>query len=122
MIPLEMTPDLIYLMSQIKKINNTNFNTVLLNLYRDGSDSNGWHADNEKELGKNPVIASLSLGESRYFHLKHRTKKNQRFKIKLDHGSLLIMSGLMQHKWLHMIPKTKKILGERINLTYRKLV
>ena len=122
MTPLEMTSDLIYLMSQIKKINNTNFNTVLLNLYRDGSDSNGWHADNERELGKNPVIASLSLGESRYFHLKHRTKKNQRFKIKLDHGSLLIMSGVMQHKWLHMIPKTKKILGERINLTYRKLV
>ena len=120
--PLAMTNDLIYLMTEIKKINNTGFNTVLLNLYRNGSDSNGWHADNEKELGKNPVIASLSLGESRYFHLKHRSKKSQRFKIKLDHGSLLIMSGVMQHKWLHMIPKTKKIMGERINLTYRKLV
>ncbi|MBC91811.1 MAG: alpha-ketoglutarate-dependent dioxygenase AlkB [Flavobacteriaceae bacterium] len=122
MTPLKMTTDLFYLMSLIKEINNTSFNTVLLNLYRDGSDSNGWHADNEKELGKNPVIASLSFGESRYFHLKHRTKKDQRFKIKLEHGSLLIMSGPMQHNWLHMIPKTKKKLDERINLTFRKLV
>ncbi|MBL30180.1 MAG: alpha-ketoglutarate-dependent dioxygenase AlkB [Flavobacteriaceae bacterium] len=120
--PHLMTNELTTLMNQIKKINNTNFNTVLLNLYRDGSDSNGWHADNEKELGKNPVIASVSLGQPRYFHIKHRKQKNHRFKLRLDHGSLLIMAGSMQHDWLHMIPKTKRILNERINLTYRKLI
>ena len=64
---------------------------LLLNLYRNGKDSNGWHADNETELGINPIIASISLGEERFFHLKHRKYKEQRLKIKLKHGSLLIM-------------------------------
>ena len=95
------------------------FTTCLLNLYRDGSDSNGWHADNEKELGTNPIIASISLGEERYFHLKHRTKKELKHKILLEHGSLLIMKGETQEHWLHQIPKTKKPIKERINLTYR---
>ena len=95
------------------------FNSVLLNFYRDGNDSNGWHADNEKELGNNPVIASISLGEERPFHFKHRTIKEQRHKILLKHGSLLIMKGEMQHYWLHQIAKTKKQISERINLTYR---
>ncbi|TCK66785.1 alkylated DNA repair dioxygenase AlkB [Winogradskyella wandonensis] len=98
------------------------FNTVLLNLYRNGNDSNGWHADNEKELGKNPVIASLTIGEERPFHFKHRKFKEERHKLILKHGSLLIMKGAMQHHWLHQIAKTKKAIGERINLTFRKLV
>jgi len=98
------------------------FNTLLLNLYRDGSDSNGWHADNEKELGQNPVIASVSLGEARPFHFKHKNIKAQRHKLQLGHGSLLVMSGTMQHFWLHQIAKTKKIIGPRINLTFRTLV
>ena len=97
------------------------FTSVLLNLYRDGNDSNGWHADNEKELGTNPVIASVSFGQERWFHFKHRTKKDQRHKILLASGSLLIMKGEMQHYWVHQIPKTKKVIGERINLTFRTI-
>ena len=93
----------------------------MLNLYRDGKDSNGWHADNEKELGLNPVIGSISLGQERIFHLKHKKNKTDKFKITLQHGSLLIMSGSMQHNWLHQIPKTTKKINDRINLTYRKI-
>jgi alkylated DNA repair dioxygenase AlkB len=94
----------------------------LLNLYRDGQDSNGWHADNEKELGVNPVIASVSLGASRYFHLKHNSDKSQRLKLELTHGSLLLMEGATQHFWKHQIAKTAKKVGPRINLTFRKVL
>ncbi|MCT4630466.1 alpha-ketoglutarate-dependent dioxygenase AlkB, partial [Winogradskyella sp.] len=86
------------------------------------NDSNGWHADNEKELGKNPVIASVSFGEERPFHFKHRTLKNERHKLNLSHGSLLIMKGEMQYYWLHQIAKTKKKIQPRINLTFRRLI
>ncbi len=98
------------------------FNSVLANLYRNGMDSNGWHADNEKELGKNPIIASISLGTERYFHIKHRTKKEKKHKLLLKNGSLLIMHGAMQHHWLHQIAKTKKNIGPRINLTFRYIM
>ena len=121
MYPKPMTPILEELLRSIKKIKKHPFNAVLLNLYRGGQDSNGWHADNEKELGTNPIIASISLGEERFFHLKHRRQKDQRFKLKLKHGSLLIMGGSMQHHWLHQIPKTAKPIKERINLTFRRL-
>lgn len=97
------------------------FNAVLLNLYRDGKDSNGWHADNEKELGTNPIIASLSFGATRPFHLKHISDKSLTKKIMLTHGSLLIMQGTTQHFWKHQIPKTAKPIGPRINLTFREL-
>lgn len=95
------------------------FTTCLANLYRDGSDSNGWHADNEKELGTNPIIASVTLGAERVFHLKHRTKKEAKQKITLQHGSVLLMKGTTQTHWLHKIPKTKKYIDQRINLTFR---
>lgn len=107
---------------QIENVIAENFTTVLLNLYRNGKDSNGWHADNEKELGTNPVIASLSFGEKRYFHLQHNTDKELKLKILLEHGSLLIMKGTTQHFWKHQIPKTAKPIGNRINLTFRKIV
>ena len=97
----------------------TNFTTVLLNRYRNGFDSNGWHADNEKELGTNSIIASLSFGAERSFHLKHNTLREQKIKITLEHGSLLLMKGTTQHFWKHQIPKTTKPVGERINLTFR---
>ena len=95
------------------------FTSCLLNLYRDGSDSNGWHADDEPELGENPIIASISLGASRWFHLKHKKDSSLKSKILLEHGSLLVMRGETQHNWLHQIPKTKKIISPRINLTFR---
>jgi len=117
--PTPFSPVLLEIKSKIEKTLNQTFTTCLLNLYRNGQDSNGWHADNEKELGKNPVIASVSLGAERLFHMKHRTDKTQKLRLNLAHGSLLVMSGSTQHNWLHQIPKTKKNVGERINLTFR---
>ncbi|XLS28215.1 alpha-ketoglutarate-dependent dioxygenase AlkB family protein [Flavobacteriaceae bacterium M23B6Z8] len=119
--PLPFTEDLLRIKKDVEQQCEVTFTTCLLNLYRNGADSNGWHADNEKELGKNPTIASVSFGASRWFHLKHRTQKEERYKIELTHGSLLIMSGATQHFWLHQIPKTKKIVSPRINLTFRVL-
>jgi len=103
----------------VESVADTNFTTVLLNQYRDGKDSNAWHADNEKELGINPVIASLSFGAERIFQLKHNTDKDQKKSIILEHGSLLLMKGTTQHFWKHQIPKTSKPIGPRINLTFR---
>lgn len=103
----------------IESISNVSFTTVLLNYYRNGSDSNGWHADDEKELGTNPIIASVSFGANRTFQLKHHLNKNLKKSIVLEHGSLLIMKGTTQHFWKHQIPKTAKLIGPRINLTFR---
>lgn len=97
------------------------FTTVLLNQYRDGKDSNGWHADNEKELGTNPIIASLSFGAERVFQLKHNAITDAKKSIVLEHGSLLLMKGSTQHFWKHQIPKTAKPIGNRINLTFRSI-
>jgi alkylated DNA repair dioxygenase AlkB len=105
--------------SQVESVSDTNFTTVLLNQYRDGKDSNGWHADNEKELGTNPIIASISFGAERTFQLKHNSDKDQKKSIILEHGSLLLMKGTTQHFWKHQIPKTTKPVGPRINLTFR---
>ncbi|RNC84936.1 MAG: alpha-ketoglutarate-dependent dioxygenase AlkB [Winogradskyella sp.] len=107
---------------RVESIAHHEFNTVLLNLYRNGNDSNGWHSDNEKELGKHPIIASVTFGEERPFHFKHRQLKEQRHKIILKHGSLLIMKGTMQSHWLHQIAKTRKVIEERINLTFRTII
>ena len=95
------------------------FSSVLLNLYRDGSDSVSWHQDDEKELGQNPTIASLSLGEARKFQLKHIHDENLKEALNLTNGSLLVMKGETQHFWKHQIPKTKKKIGQRLNLTFR---
>ena len=106
--------------SKVDNAANTVFNSVLLNLYRNGKDSMGWHSDDEPELGRNPIIASLSFGQKRMFHLKHRFDKElPKVKIQLDHGSLLIMAGSTQHYWHHQIPKTAKKIEPRINLTFR---
>ena len=117
--PITFTPTIFDIKSKIEKRLYSQFTSCLLNLYRNGQDSNGWHADNEKELGLNPLIASLSLGAERVFHMKHRNDKKEKLKINLTNGSLLVMRGKTQHHWLHQIPKTKKKVGERINLTFR---
>ncbi|WP_264510749.1 alpha-ketoglutarate-dependent dioxygenase AlkB family protein [Flavobacterium sp. N1719] len=119
--PHPWTPLLTFLKEEIEAVCEERFTTVLLNLYRNGQDSNGWHADNEKELGRNPVIASLSLGAERMFHLQHNTIKDAKLKINLTSGSLLVMKGTTQHFWKHQIPKTTKPIGPRINLTFRIL-
>lgn len=120
--PEPFTSTLLDIKTKVEDFSYEKFNTLLINLYRDGNDSNGWHADNEKELGKNPVIASVSFGEERPFHFKHRTLKNESYKLNLEHGSLLVMKGEMQHYWLHQIAKTKRQIQPRINLTFRKLI
>ena len=119
MFPKPFTPTLKKIKHKIEDECEIKFTSVLLNLYRDGTDSNGWHSDDEKELGPNPTIASLSLGTQRKFQLKHKQDKSLRFNIILEHGSLLIMKGETQHYWLHQIPKSKKINDPRINLTFR---
>ena len=99
---------------------NLNFNSVLANLYRNGQDYVSWHSDDEKELGKNPTIASVSFGATRRFLLRHRSNKNlETVDLSLGHGSLLIMKGSTQHYWKHQVPKTAKVKTERINLTLR---
>ena len=104
---------------KIEKISKSKFNSVLLNLYRSGSDSVSWHSDDEPELGKNPVIGSMSLGEEREFQMKHKYDRDLKQNILLQHGRFLLMKGKTQHNWLHQIPKSKSIKGERINLTFR---
>jgi alkylated DNA repair dioxygenase AlkB len=98
-----------------------NFNSVLLNLYRDGNDKVSWHADDEPELGTNPTIASVSLGAKRRFDLKHMRDPEQKLQLELSSGSLVVMSGALQHHWLHQIPTQKKINEARINLTFRTI-
>jgi alkylated DNA repair dioxygenase AlkB len=97
------------------------FNSVLLNWYRSGQDAMGWHADDEPELGPEPVIASVSLGATRRFVLKHKTDKRQKAHFDLTHGSLLLMKGRLQHDWLHALPRTAKVSTGRINLTFRQV-
>ena len=97
------------------------FNSCLLNLYHDGSEGMGWHSDDEKTLGLNPVIASVSFGAERIFKLKHR-KSKEVVSVLLEQGSLLIMKGETQHHWVHTMPKTKKVTTPRINLTFRQFV
>ena len=120
--PNPMTKSLKEIETKIQTLCEERFTTVLLNLYRTGKDSNGWHADDERELGINPVIASVSLGAERYFHLKHKNDKTQRLKFALAHGSLLLMEGSTQHHWKHQVAKTAREVGPRINLTFRKVI
>jgi len=106
---------------KIEVVSEVKFTTVLLNLYRNGTDSNGWHSDDEKELGQNPEIASISFGAKRVFQLRSKKDKSQRINIELEHGSLLLMKGTTQHYWQHCIPKSKKVTSPRINLTFRNI-
>jgi alkylated DNA repair dioxygenase AlkB len=97
------------------------FNSLLLNFYRDGSDSIGFHADNEEELGGNPIVPSISLGSTRRFILRHNQTR-ERLHYDLTHGSLLLMAGTTQHHWQHAVPKSDTPVGERINLTFRNIL
>lgn len=97
------------------------FNSVLLNLYRDGNDSMGWHSDNETELGGGPLIASVSLGAPRRFVLRRRDDHRVRREVTPAHGSVLVMSGDLQRHWQHQVPRTRRTVGARINLTFRRI-
>lgn len=120
--PLPFNHRLCQIKTSIEAATGHHFNSLLANLYRSGSDSVGWHSDNEPELGANPVIASLSLGETRRFLLKHRKQpRSKPFEISLHNGDLLVMAGGTQHFWLHQVPKSRLMLSPRINLTFRKI-
>ena len=116
---LAWTQELMAIRRRLETAAAVEFNSVLANLYRDGSDSNGWHADDEVELGDAPVIASVSFGQPRVFQMKHRTDKQQKFKLELPHGSVLMMRGETQKNWLHQIAKSRRSMTARINLTFR---
>lgn len=112
-------PVLLDIRERIESVFAAEFNSVLLNLYRDGADSVSWHADDEPELGRNPVIGSVSFGASRVFQMKHKKRRGLKHSIALEHGSLLLMKGATQHHWVHQVPKSRAVASERINLTYR---
>ncbi len=116
--PNKWNKGLLYIKGEIEKIAKVEFNSVLINWYRDGNDYINWHADDEKELGKNPVIGSVNFGETRDFVIR-KNDKSQTITIPLKHGTLLIMSGEMQHFWQHCLPKRKHSKKVRFNLTFR---
>ena len=115
----EFTDNLLNIKNKIELSTGKRFNSVLANLYRDGQDSVAYHADNEAILGTNPAIASYSLGATRRFLLRHNQAQLETLKINLQHNSLLIMQDELQHHWQHAISKTKRPIGQRINLTFR---
>ncbi len=118
--PLPWAVPLAALRQRLEAALGLTFNSVLANLYRDGADSMGWHSDDEASLGPQPVIASLSLGATRRFVLRHRHRRDlQTLTLPLEHGALLVMAGATQHHWHHAVPKTHRPVGARINLTFR---
>lgn len=120
--PLSWTKNLLDLKQRVEAVARENFNSVLLNYYRDNRDSMGFHSDDEQELGTRPIIASLSLGAERTFVLKHkRNKAAAPFRLKLASGSLLLMKGETQHYWKHGIAKESRPCGPRVNLTFRRI-
>ena len=118
---LPWTEELSWLRQIIEELIGTKFNSCLLNLYHNGNEGMGWHSDDEKSIGKNNTIASLSLGAEREFLLKHKQTKRIA-SVVLEHGSLLIMKDATQANWLHSLPKSKNVTQPRINLTFRKIV
>ncbi|MEL6319061.1 MAG: alpha-ketoglutarate-dependent dioxygenase AlkB [Cyanobacteria bacterium J06626_14] len=117
--PEPWTPALLEVRTRIEDAVEVSFNSVLLNLYRHGRDSMSWHSDDEPELGRNPMIASVSFGEARRFIFRHRQNKALKTEVQLTHGSFLLMAGETQHFWQHAIPKTTRAIAPRINLTFR---
>jgi len=113
---------MIFIKERVEQFSKQNFTTVLANLYRNEKDSNGWHADNERELGRNPIIASVSFGEERKFQLKHIKDTNIKLSLNLNHGSLLVMKEGSQIHYKHQIPKATQPKNTRINVTFRTIL
>ena len=120
--PRPWPPLLAELRDRCAEIAQAPFNSVLANLYRDGADSMDWHSDDEASLGPAPVIASVSLGAPRRFQMRRKDKRGEAICTELGDGDVLVMSGRCQADWLHRVPKTKKPVGPRINLTFRNVV
>lgn len=122
--PTPWTPLVAAMRRTVEQAAAASFNSVLINLYRDGSDYMGWHCDDERELGQQPVIASLSLGATRYFDLRHRDYRNSGIpvqRLELHSGDLVIMRGHTQRYWQHRVPKQKRVAAARINLSFRSV-
>ena len=119
--PQPWPPMLLPIRERLSRELGIDFNSVLANRYRDGGDAMGWHADDERELGPEPLIASLSLGATRRFVLRHRQDPGRRLALELPHGSLLVMAGPTQRHYRHALPRTAKPVAERINLTFRRV-
>lgn len=117
--PLPWSPPLREIRQAVEAATGAAFNSVLVNLYRDGRDGVAWHSDDEPELGPAPVIASVSFGATRTFQLRRKADKADRLQLDLPHGSLLVMRGATQHNWHHQVPKTSRPVGPRVNLTFR---
>jgi len=120
--PAPFTATLLAIKSELENTLGISFNGVLCNLYRDENDSMGWHSDDEKYLGKCPIIASVSLGAVRKFQLKSKTAALVKANLLLEHGSLLVMKGETQAYFKHQLPKMSKPCGPRINLTFRQII
>ena len=118
---LPWTKELLELKILMEKVSNSKFNSCLLNLYHNGTEGMAWHSDDEKSLGLNTSIASVSLGAERKFSLKHKLTK-QKVSVVLETGSLLIMKGNTQTNWLHSLPRSTKVANARINLTFRTMI
>ncbi|PWS28312.1 alpha-ketoglutarate-dependent dioxygenase AlkB [Pedobacter yonginense] len=116
------TPELLIIKNIVEPIAGVMFNSVLLNYYRDGSDSVAWHSDNEKALGTHPTIASVTFGQVRAFDIRNKLNHSEKYSVKLEHGSLLLMKGNLQSNWDHRIAKSTKAMKPRLNLTFRVVV
>jgi alkylated DNA repair dioxygenase AlkB len=117
--PTPWTEDILSIKKQIEPIAGVTFNSVLLNYYRNGNDSMAWHSDNEPELGYHPLVASVTFGQVRNFDIRNKKDHAQKFSIKLENGSYLLMKGDLQENWEHRIAKSTKPMNARINLTFR---
>lgn len=118
--PIEWLPELLPLRARLAAELGVDFNSVLANLYRSGDDAMGWHSDDEKELGPRPTIASVSLGAARRFLIRQR-HGDARLGVELEHGSLLVMAGETQANTRHSLPRTRRVVGPRVNLTFRRV-
>jgi alkylated DNA repair dioxygenase AlkB len=118
--PQPWTPAVVAMRALCDGLAGASFNSVLCNLYRDGTDGVDWHADDEREFGRHPVIASVSLGATRRFDFRRVDDHAVRVGVDLHHGDVVIMRGTTQDLWRHRIPKTRRPVGERINLTFRR--
>lgn len=121
-VPLPWTTELLELKHMVEVLAGISFNSVLLNYYRDGQDSVAWHSDNETVMGSHPVIASVSFGQVRGFDIRRKTDHSEKYTVRLEHGSLLLMKGDLQTKWDHRIAKSTRPMGPRVNLTFRKII
>jgi alkylated DNA repair dioxygenase AlkB len=116
------TPDMLMIKAKVEELANIQFNSVLLNYYRDGNDSVAWHSDKESVLGKNPIIASVSFGQVRSFDIRNKEDHQTKYSVRLEHGSYLLMKSGLQQYWEHRIAKSVKPMKPRVNLTFRVVI